>query len=207
MIIFFIRHGETEFNKEKRYQGQLDIPLSKEGKAKIRKAGFSPKKVYVTTLKRTRQTADLIFPDAEKIEVDGLKEMDFGRFEGRNYEEMSDDKEYRAWIDSECAGRCPGGESKEEFQERTCKALNELIEKTAEAGEDLLAIVAHGGTIMASLEKMAFPGRSYYSWLPGNAEGFLLEYVPENAPHILKCVTEVRFHNAKSGFPGGVVNI
>ena len=85
MLIYLLRHGLTEYNAQKRYQGQRDIPLSPEGLAQLRRADIDPKVVYISTLQRTRQTAEVLFPDAELVPVDGLKEMCFGSFEGRNY--------------------------------------------------------------------------------------------------------------------------
>ena len=98
MLIYLLRHGLTEYNAQKRYQGQRDIPLSPEGLAQLRRADIDPKVVYISTLQRTRQTAEVLFPDAELVPVDGLKEMCFGSFEGRNYIEMEHDPDYQAWV-------------------------------------------------------------------------------------------------------------
>ena len=63
MLIYFLRHGLTEYNAEKRYQGQRDIPLSAAGRAMLRKADIEPKTVYITPLCRTRQTiAKIVIP-------------------------------------------------------------------------------------------------------------------------------------------------
>ena len=94
MLIYLLRHGLTEYNAQKRYQGQRDIPLSPEGLAQLRRADIDPKVVYISTLQRTRQTAEVLFPDAELVPVDGLKEMCLGSFEGRNYIEMEHDPDY-----------------------------------------------------------------------------------------------------------------
>ena len=62
MWIYLLRHGRTEYNAQKRYQGQRDIPLSAAGRAMLRKADIEPKTVYITPLCRTRQTAEVLFP-------------------------------------------------------------------------------------------------------------------------------------------------
>ena len=82
MTVWLIRHGRTEWNDTGRYQGQTDLPLSNEGAAELARADFSPKTVYVTPLKRTQETARILFPDARQIVIDDLREMDFGAFEG-----------------------------------------------------------------------------------------------------------------------------
>ena len=102
MLIYLLRHGQTEYNAQKRYQGQRDIPLSPEGAAQLRRADFDPDVVYVSTLQRTSQTARILFPEAKLVPVDGLKEMCFGSFEGRNFIEMEKDPEYQAWVKANC---------------------------------------------------------------------------------------------------------
>ena len=89
--IVLIRHGKTEGNKEKRYIGRTDQPLSEEGIAGIKEnLGRYPsvEKVYASPMKRTRQTAELIYPGQAPELVDGLREMDMGVFEGKNQAEL-----------------------------------------------------------------------------------------------------------------------
>lgn len=176
MLIWLIRHGETEYNKEKRYQGQTDIPLSAEGRAAIKRAHFNPELVYTSTLSRTVETADLLFPESPKVRIDGIKEMNFGIFEGRNYIEMETDPEYRKWIDSGGKMQIPGGESKEEFSIRANKSMDTLIKETFDAGRNSLVVVTHGGIIMAWMEAHIQSKKSYWEWLPDNVGGYLLEY-------------------------------
>ena len=88
MKIYLLRHGQTTYNVEKRYQGTLDIPLSEEGRAQLVRADISPKKVYVSPLIRARSTADILFHEAEQVVIDDFREMCFGIFQGRNYIEM-----------------------------------------------------------------------------------------------------------------------
>ena len=74
MKIYLLRHGETAYNVDYRYQGVTDIPLSPAGLAALKQADFSPKTVFVTPLKRTKQTAEVLFPHAKLVPVDALKE-------------------------------------------------------------------------------------------------------------------------------------
>lgn len=175
MKIYVLRHGETQYNAEKRYQGQRDIPLSDKGRAALRKADICPETVYVSPLSRAVETAKILFPDAQLVTVEGLREMCFGIFEGRNYVEMEHDADYRAWVGEDCMGRCPGGESRAEFSDRTCATFSELLNAALAQGQDMLVILAHGGTQMALMERYANPKRDYYSWCAGNAAGFVLD--------------------------------
>ena len=111
MRVELIRHGETLWQGTGRYQGQTDVPLSEQGRQALSPASFSPEKVYITALQRTRQTAERLFPQARLVVVEDLGEMNFGRFEGRSAAEMEEDPSYRAWVEGMCRGQCPGGES------------------------------------------------------------------------------------------------
>lgn len=174
MIVELIRHGETALQAERRYQGVTDAPLSKAGRDGLRPAARSLDRVWVTPLLRARQTAELLFPEAEQIVVPALSEMDFGVFEGRNYQEMENDPDYRAWVEGGCIGRCPGGESREEFCARVCGGLEALLDEPPEREEELV-IVAHGGTMMAALERFGRPARTYYDWLRPSGAGWRLD--------------------------------
>lgn len=123
MKIYLLRHGLTEYNKDKRYQGTRDIPLSAEGRAQLAVADIAPETVYVSPLSRARSTAEIVFPQAEQVVVDDFREMCFGIFEGRNYIDMERDPEYLAWVGGNCEGSVPGGERKAEFSARTCAAF------------------------------------------------------------------------------------
>ena len=186
MLIYLLRHGLTEYNAEKRYQGQRDIPLSAAGRAMLCRADISPKTVYITPLCRTRQTAEVLFPGARFVEIDGLKEMCFGSFEGRNYIEMEHDPDYLAWVAANCESPCPDGETKAAFCERICAAFSALVDKALADGEEMLVILAHGGTQMAAMERYALPHKDYYEWCAPNAGGFVLDAVfgdPAWLPH------------------------
>lgn len=195
MLIYLLRHGQTEYNAQKRYQGQRDIPLSPEGAAQLRRADFDPDVVYVSTLQRTSQTARILFPEAKLVPVDGLKEMCFGSFEGRNYIEMEHDPDYLAWVAANCESPCPDGETKASFSERICRAFSALVDKALADGEELLVILAHGGTQMAALERYALPHKDYYEWCGPNAGGFVLDaadWADKRVLHLIKTVQYIR---------------
>ena len=193
VLIYLLRHGETAYNAEKRYQGVRDIPLSDAGRAKLRRADFSPRTVYVSPLCRARESASILFPTAVQTVVPGLRVMCFGACDGRNYEEMEHDPAYRAWVDGGCMGRCPGGESRVEFSERVCAAFERLADAEVRAGENTLVIAAHGGTQMAVLERYAVPRRDYYAWCAPNGGGYILCADRWQSEKTLELVREVRY--------------
>ena len=193
MLIYLLRHGLTDYNAQKRYQGQRDIPLSAQGLAQLCKADIDPKVVYISTLQRTKQTAEVLFPYAKLVPVDALKEMCFGSFEGRNYVEMEHDPDYLAWVAANCESQCPDGERKTEFSDRICKAFAALVDKALADGEELLVILAHGGTQMAALERYALPHKDYYEWCGPNAGGYVLDARDWPTQHILHLVKTVQY--------------
>jgi len=175
MLIYLIRHGETPYNAEKRYQGSLDVPLSEEGRAELRPAEFAPAVVYTSHLCRTRETAAAIFPGAVQIAVEDLREMSFGDYEGRTQAELAEDEAHRVWLASGFTGTCPNqGESHLQFVHRTCAAFSGLVDSALRDGEARLVIVAHGGTQMAVMSAFVGGEREYGDWLTGNGSGYLL---------------------------------
>ena len=70
-MVYLIRHGETVWNAERRYQGSQDISLSPEGLETLIPQAQIPKRVYITSMRRTRQTAERLFPGAELVPVAG----------------------------------------------------------------------------------------------------------------------------------------
>lgn len=175
MRVELIRHGETLWQGTGRYQGQTDVPLSEQGRQALSPASFSPEKVYITALQRTRQTAERLFPQARLVVVEDLGEMNFGRFEGRSAAEMEEDPSYRAWVEGMCRGQCPGGESLPAFSLRVCRAFARLLDWAVASEEEQLVLVVHGGTQMAVMEAFAIPSRPYFSWGLPCGQGYVLE--------------------------------
>lgn len=171
MRAVLVRHGVTAGNERRRYVGRrTDEPLSELGIEQCRRAGAWPDvaRAYSSPLLRAQQTARLLFPMAEVVPVEGLEEFDFGAFEGRTAEQMTDDPAYRTWVEGNCEGACPGGESLEGFTRRTKRALFDVLRAAREAGEGEVVVVAHGGTIMAALD-------GYFHKGVGNCEGYVVE--------------------------------
>nr|WP_325184257.1 histidine phosphatase family protein [uncultured Oscillibacter sp.] len=193
MLIYLLRHGATAYTASGRYQGRRDVPLSPAGRAALRPADFSPETVHVSPLSRAVETAAILFPQAERILVPDLVELDFGVFEGRSCREMEDDGDYRAWVEGGCLGRCPGGESREEFTRRVCAAVARLVDEALASEAERLVIVAHGGVLMASLERFALPHRDYFDWQVPCGGGFLLDSTPWAARRKLALVRGIRY--------------
>lgn len=195
MKVYLLRHGETEYNVEKRYQGTRNIPLSQKGREELAQADISPEIVYVSPLCRATETAAVLFPHSRQIAEYDLREMCFGIFEGRNYIEMEKDPDYIQWVGEDCMGRCPGGETRTEFTERTCAVFEGLMAAAFEKQEEMLVILAHGGTQMALMEQYALPKMDYYHWCGPNAGGYVLETTEEewNTSRTMRYMGDVQY--------------
>ena len=112
MQVYLFRHGQTPGNAESRYLGVTDEPLSPKGIETAKSAGNDPTvtEVLVTPLRRTQMTASILFPNARQSIVSGLREMDFGDFEGRSARDMEHDPDFRYGVEvTRCMGPCPHG--------------------------------------------------------------------------------------------------
>ena len=174
MTVYLIRHGQTQGNLERRYTGSTDPPLCAQGREALAGKQFPfVKKVYVSPLIRCRETAAVLYPGMSQEAVEDLRETDFGAFEGHTYEELKDNPAYQAWLDSAGASAPPGGESKADVSHRTTAAFRAIAAN--HGPEDRIALVVHGGTIMALLEALE-DGHEFYRWQAPNGGGFRCQW-------------------------------
>jgi len=168
-----IRHGRTKGNLEGRYVGKTDEPLIDEELSGLTAyRGIPCDAVYVSPYLRCRQTAAILYPKQPHFVIPDFRECDFGQFEYKNHKELSTDPRYQLWIDSGGSLAFPGGESREEFEARCCRGFIEVIAETAINKWEHIAMVVHGGTIMAVLDAYGLPHRDYFDWQVGNTEGY-----------------------------------
>lgn len=150
--LLLVRHGESEWNKERRLQGQADIALSPHGRNQailLRPVieSLAPDRALTSDLQRAHETAALLgYQSAERCAP--LREIDVGDWTGRSIAEIekADLAAYRGWR----AGRFtpPRGEDWAAFKDRTCTLARDCLNG---AGKRIL-LVAHGGVIRAILE-------------------------------------------------------
>ena len=179
--LILIRHGKTYGNTLGRYIGTTDEELCPEGReelAALRESGqyrsICPDLVYVSPLRRCRQTAEILFPGVPQEICRNLRECDFGEFENKNYKELSGNPAYQAWVDSGGTLPFPGGESREAFQERCRVEFARVLRALKRQAGSNAVFVVHGGTIMSILSAYAPQGAAdpFYRWQVKNGEGW-----------------------------------
>ena len=154
--IILIRHGETEWNKVRKYQGHMDIELNDWGRQQAGEAAKELANLDIdyfasSDLKRARETAEIIasFHNNNIKEFKELREMNFGEWEGKGFKEIKNDypEDFQKWIEDPIKYSPPAGETLKEFQGRVLEGFNTILEN----GFDRNAIVTHGGVIMVFL--------------------------------------------------------
>lgn len=179
--LIMIRHGKTLWNEEERYIGLTDMSLSDNGVREIRDKiaeGIYPDIdiLYASPLRRCIETAELIYPDLSPIIIDEYKEIDFGRLEGKRFEDMKDDPVFKAWLQSGGRTDFPGYEDKDSYMDRVLRGYERMLISIREEVTErpdiskcrplTVGIVCHGGTIMSIMAKD--DRDSYYSHMTGN---------------------------------------
>jgi alpha-ribazole phosphatase len=179
--IHLIRHGKTYANEKRLYCGSTDLPLSEEGEkeiAQLKLQGIYPEAdLYFTSgLLRCEQTLDIIYGEVKREAAPELAEFGFGAFELKSYEQLKEEQAYQAWITDQTGDyRCPGGESKNQFERRVIGGFEDILKKLRQKGGNFSAFtVCHGGAIAAVMEYL-FPGiKNFYEWQPGPGRGYTL---------------------------------
>lgn len=177
--ISIIRHGHTEANEKAQYIGVTDLPLSERGKRELEEKAAAreyPKveKVYTSPLLRCVQTAGILFKGADIAEVEGLREIDFGEFEGKTAEELMGLDSYKEWLKGGLDNKAPGGESLREMTGRTFEALNEILTDMMNERIFDAAVITHSGIIMNTLGCFGLPRMEPMKFACDVGEGFML---------------------------------
>lgn len=178
MKIILIRHGKTAGNEQGKYIGcKTDEALSEKGISEAKACDFYREyesnkglKVYASPMLRARETAEYLFKQNYTV-IPELTEMDFGEFEGMNYEMLNGNQDYQRFIDSGGTLPFPKGETREAFIQRSVKGFRDIVSQMEE--EDTAAVICHGGNIMAILSSLT--GEDYYDFQVKNLEGYEID--------------------------------
>ena len=161
MKLLLVRHGETEWNKLGRFQGQKDIAMNGRGLAQAQETARAVSAeenicLYASPLCRTMQVAGEIsrLAGAPVVTVPALKELDLGDLEGVTGQEMQTrwPEVYAAWRKDPSSVVMPNGESLGQLRDRAWQSVLDM--EQAHSGSDTLVIVSHNFTIRTIIGKM-----------------------------------------------------
>ena len=158
--LLLVRHGQSTWNREHRIQGQLDPPLSDEGRRQAervaqRLAGRKLAGFYSSDLKRAFETSQVIEAvtghNAETML--GLREIFLGEWEGLRTDDLAQryPEAWASWAEEPDWDLVPGGEGAALFETRVAAALDEILQRHQHG--DVL-VVTHGGVIQIALHRV-----------------------------------------------------
>lgn len=156
--VFLIRHGETDWNLDRRFQGQTDIPLNQTGEAQALELGqkllqLRPDVIFSSDLQRALRTAELANREL-RVQIHkhaGLREGNLGQMEGRYRDDVIatlGPENWAKWSSGDPAHldfALPGGETKRQVLERAIASIKELLASYHHATR--IAVCSHGGVV------------------------------------------------------------
>ncbi|MBD8027718.1 histidine phosphatase family protein [Ureibacillus sp. Re31] len=166
VIVHLIRHEKTDGNMKRKYVGWTDESIiSKEQHFNI---PIQANEVYGSDLRRCKETAHLYFPNANYYSDKNLREIHFGDFEMKTYEQLKDNPIYQKWIEDPVSVTPPNGEHYLDFNKRILQGFQQIVSKNGQ-----YTFIVHGGVIrailslfspkMESFQQIAVSHRTIYS--------------------------------------------
>jgi probable phosphoglycerate mutase len=144
--LILVRHGETDWNRDNRYQGHADPPLNETGRAQARELARKLEMlelgaIYTSDLRRAAETAEIIHEgrDIPLTRDAGLREVDVGSWSGLTRAEIEERFPSEATHD---------GETRDAHSERVVRAVTSIAARHEGAR---ILIVSHGGSLRALL--------------------------------------------------------
>lgn len=177
VVIALFRHGLTEENKRKAYLGWNDSPL--DPKSKEISTSESYDLYYSSDLRRCITTGTILFPNKHLNLLSHLREMNFGKWEGKTYEELKEVPQYQRWLSDPKSYSPPEGESFGEFTSRISMGWDKITETILSQNHHRCAIITHGGTIRYLLSKFAPQAEDFWSWQAPHHQGYELVFERE----------------------------
>lgn len=195
--LLLVRHGQSTANARGIWQGQMEFPLSEEGRRQATLAGRALARepfegLYSSPLSRAFETAELIrretgFPDAV-VPVEGLSERHGGVLEGHTWAEQEERnpelaKKFLA-IPEEERWALVGAETDEQVMERFERAISSIRARHPDGSR--LVVVSHGGVMRAFLRDLFGPGTLPGTQRTSNASITRISWAGENQPRLLE---------------------
>ncbi|MFD1851596.1 histidine phosphatase family protein [Oceanobacillus bengalensis] len=159
--------------------GWNDSPLCKEAIQQLSTYQFNKETydIFVSSdLKRCLSTINLLFPHVDPLTLRELREINFGIFQGKTYEELKERKEYQQWLNNMLTYSPPGGENFSQFTKRVEKGWNRLVDTMVQQDYRKAFIVTHGGVIRYLLDKLSPCEKEFWEWEILHGTGYVLTF-------------------------------
>jgi broad specificity phosphatase PhoE len=184
--LLLVRHGETEWNRQGRFQGQIDVPLNDNGRQQAAQAGEFLKSVQIdfaisSSMSRPKETAEIILkhhPDVQLTTRDDLREISHGLWEGKLEAEIEQGYPglLHQWQLHPETVQMPEGENLQQVWDRAIAGWNAIVESYS--GQNCtVMVVAHDAINKAILCYIAGLGpESFWNFKQGNGAVSVIDY-------------------------------
>ncbi|MDZ8050753.1 MAG: histidine phosphatase family protein [Aulosira sp. ZfuVER01] len=185
--LLLVRHGETEWNRQTRFQGQIDVPLNDNGRNQAQKAGEFLKDVAIdfaisSSMARPKETAEIILQHHPSVKLelqDGLREISHGLWEGKLEAEIEQEfpGELERWRLTPAAVQMPEGENLQQVWERSVAAWQSIVQAASENQLTTGLVVAHDATNKTLLcHILGLPSENFWNFRQGNGAVSVIDY-------------------------------
>ena len=183
--LLLVRHGETDWNRQTRFQGKIDVPLNDNGREQARKAAEFLKNVpldfaFSSPMQRPKETAEIILQSHSDVQLqlqDGLREIAHGLWEGKLEAEIEQEYpgELHRWRTVPALVQMPEGENLQQVWERAVEAWQTLLESAANSKTGL--VVAHDATNKVLLcHILGLAPDHFWNFRQGNGAVSVIDY-------------------------------
>ncbi|WP_017654094.1 histidine phosphatase family protein [Fortiea contorta] len=185
--LLLVRHGETEWNRQTRFQGQIDVPLNDNGRQQAQKAGEFLATVPLdfavsSSMLRPRETAEIILKHHPTVSLelrDGLREIGHGLWEGKLESEIEQEfpGELQRWRTVPASVQMPEGENLQQVWVRSAAAWQSIVETAINQQLTTGLVVAHDATNKALLcQILGLPPENFWNFRQGNGAVSVIDY-------------------------------
>ncbi|WP_341529067.1 histidine phosphatase family protein [Nostoc sp. UHCC 0302] len=210
--LLLVRHGETEWNRQTRFQGQIDVPLNDNGRQQAQKAGEFLQEVAIdfavsSPMLRPKETAEIILKQHPSVELElqnGLREIGHGLWEGKLETEIEQEfsGELHRWRTVPAEVQMPEGENLQQVWERSVAAWQSIVQAALSKQHKTVLVVAHDATNKTLLcHVLGLSLKNFWNFRQGNGAVSVIDY-----PSGLNGLPVVQAMNITAHLGGGVLD-
>jgi phosphoserine phosphatase len=185
--LLLVRHGETEWNRQGKFQGLIDVPLNDNGRVQAQKASQFLKEVALnfavsSPMLRPKETAEIILQSHNNVKLelqDGLKEISHGLWEGKFEKEIEQEfpGELERWRTVPASVQMPEGENLQQVWERSTATWQAIVQSAIEKQLQTGLVVAHDATNKTLLcHILGLSPENFWNFRQGNGAVSVIDY-------------------------------